>query len=231
VGDDDLVETESGATRIDNLRVLGGELHYHDQRFPLAPGSVHDAGTVADGDGEDANAVHARQHYELVHWRRADSDLNYRRFFAVNTLAAIRVEEPEWFEKSHAEIGRWFDDGLVDGLRVDHPDGLRDPAKYLDDLAALTGGAYVLVEKITEPGEALPRSWATAGTTGYDAMALVDRVLVDPAGEAPLDALETRLRGAAVDWPTMIHGTKREVADGILRSEVRRISREVLHVL
>ncbi|WP_238993383.1 malto-oligosyltrehalose synthase [Nocardioides caldifontis] len=220
IGDDDLLPDG----RIDNLRVLAGELHYHDNRFPLAPGTVHDP-------GEDANHVHARQHYELVSWRDADHDLNYRRFFAVNTLVAIRVEDHEWFERSHAEIRRWFDEGLVDGLRVDHPDGLRDPGKYLDDLAELTKGSYVLVEKILEPGEVLPRTWATAGTTGYDAMATVDRLFVDPAGEEPLDALEARLRGAAVDWHAMTHGTKREVADGILHSEVRRITRELLAVL
>src|SRR4051794_10158688 len=221
VGDDDLVPDPTGAgghPRIDNLRVLGGELHYHDNRFPLAPGT-------AERPDEDPNEVHARQHYELVGWRRADTDLNYRRFFAVNTLVAIRVEDPEWFSKSHEEIGRWFDEGLVDGLRVDHPDGLRDPAKYLDDLADLTKDSYVLVEKILEPGEELPRSWATAGTTGYDAMAQIDRVFVDPAGEQPLDALETRLRGGPVAWDELIHGTKREVADGILQSEVRRITR------
>ena len=220
IGDDDLLEDG----RIDNLRVLGGELHYHDNRFPIAAGTAH-------GPDEDANAVHARQHYELVSWRRADSDLNYRRFFAINTLVAIRVEDHEWFSKSHAEIKRWFDEGLVDGLRVDHPDGLRDPGKYLEDLAALTKDSYVLVEKILEPGEELPHSWATAGTTGYDAMALIDRVLVDPAGEAPLGELEDRLRGTPVDWASMIHGTKRDVADGILHSEVRRISRELLLTL
>ncbi len=226
VGDDDLVEDPAtGQVRIANLRVLAGELHYHDQRFPLAPGTA-DLGPDADPD-----AVHARQHYELVGWRRADQELNYRRFFAVNTLAAIRVEEPEWFAASHEEIGRWFTEGWVDGLRVDHPDGLRDPAKYLEDLAGLTGHAYVLVEKILEPGEELPRSWATAGTTGYDALALVDRVLVDPAGEKPLDELEAELRGAPVDWPTLIHDTKRAVADGILGSETRRIAREALAVL
>ena len=86
------------------------------------------------------------------------------------------------FADSHVEIKRWFDEGLVDGLRVDHPDGLRDPKGYLDDLARLTGGAYVLVEKILEPGETLPTSWATAGTTGYDALAELDRVLTDPPG-------------------------------------------------
>jgi (1->4)-alpha-D-glucan 1-alpha-D-glucosylmutase len=199
------------------LRVEDGELRYFDHRFPIAPGT-------GDGTPEE---VHARQHYELVHWRRADADLNYRRFFAVNTLAGVRVEVPDVLADTHVEIKRWFDEELVDGLRVDHPDGLRDPKGYLEDLADLTGGAYVLVEKILEAGEHLPTSWATSGTTGYDAMAAIDRVLTDPAGRAPLDDLETRLRGEAVDWHDLIHGTKRAVADGILGSEVRRIVREV----
>ncbi len=224
VGTDDVGESSTGVARIDGLRVVGGELHYRDHRFPLAPGTLHTP-------DDDPDVVHARQHYELADWRRADAELNYRRFFAVNTLAAIRVEDPEWFGRSHAEIRRWFDEGLVDGLRVDHPDGLRDPERYLDELAVLTGGAYVLVEKILEPGEQLPGSWATVGTTGYDAAALVDRVLVDPAGERPLDALERRLRGGDVDWPALTHDTKRAVADGILQAEVRRIARELADVL
>jgi (1->4)-alpha-D-glucan 1-alpha-D-glucosylmutase len=200
------------------LRVEDGELRYFDHRFPIAPGT---------GDGTP-DEVHARQHYELVHWSRADHDLNYRRFFAVNTLAGVRVEEPDVLADTHVEIKRWFDEELVDGLRVDHPDGLRDPRGYLDDLADVTGGAYVLVEKILEAGEHLPASWATSGTTGYDALAGIDRVLTDPSGQAPLDDLESRLRGAAVDWHAMIHDTKRAVADGILGAEVRRIVREVV---
>ncbi|HYF73007.1 MAG TPA: malto-oligosyltrehalose synthase [Nocardioides sp.] len=194
-----------------SIRVEDGEVRYHEMRFPLAPGT----------------STHDEQHYRLVNWREADASLNYRRFFAVNTLAGVRVEDAEVFDRSHVEIRRWFDEGLVDGLRVDHPDGLRDPQGYLDDLAALTGGAYILVEKILEPGESLPSSWATQGTTGYDALALIDRVLTDPAGQAPLDDLEARLRGGRVDWAEMIRGTKRAVADGILQSEVRRIVREI----
>ena len=186
-------------------------MRYHDHAYPLAPGTT----TLEE------------QHYELVSWRLADHGLNYRRFFAVNTLAGIRVEDRAVFDASHVEIGRWFDEGLVDGLRVDHPDGLRDPASYLDDLAQLTGGAYVLVEKILEPGEALEPEWATAGTTGYDVLGLVDRVLTDPAGQGPLTALDARLRGAPVDWHELIHDTKRAVADGILGSEVRRVVREL----
>ncbi len=192
--------------------VAEGVVRYHDHVFPLAPGTT----TLAE------------QHYELVHWTVADTGLNYRRFFAVNTLAGVRVEDQRVFDASHVEIKRWFDEGLVDGLRVDHPDGLRDPAAYLDDLRDLTGGAYVLVEKILEPGEQLESSWATAGTTGYDVLGLVDRVLTDPAGQAPLTDLETRLRGSLLDWHDLIHDTKRAVADGILGSEVRRVVREVV---
>jgi len=199
------------------LTVDGDRLRYYDHAFPIAPGT---------GAGSPTE-VHDRQHYRLVSWREADAGLNYRRFFAVNTLAAVKVEDRAVFDATHVEIKRWFDEGLVDGLRVDHPDGLREPGRYLDDLAELTGGAYVLVEKILEPGEELPTSWATAGTTGYDALAHVDRVLTDPGGQAALDELETRLRGAPVDWHQLIHDTKRAVADGILSSEVRRIVREL----
>ncbi len=219
LGDDDLAHDGT----IDHLVVEAGQLRYHDHAFPLAPGTADDM----DELGLTAQDVHGRQHYELVSWRTADAGLNYRRFFAVNTLAAIRVEDREWFDRSHDEIGRWFSEGLVDGLRVDHPDGLRDPEGYLRDLAELTGDAYVLVEKILEPGEELPREWATAGTTGYDAMALIDRILTDPTAADALGALDERLRGGPVDWAAMVHDNKRAVADGILRSEVLRIGREL----
>jgi (1->4)-alpha-D-glucan 1-alpha-D-glucosylmutase len=206
---------------LDKLEVKDGELRYYDHRFPLAPG------TYADGDSPQD--VHGRQHYQLMDWRRADAELNYRRFFAVTTLAGIRVEDRWVFDQAHAEVKRWFDDGLVDGLRVDHPDGLADPAGYLRWLKEASGGAYVLVEKILEPGEELPGDFACEGTTGYDALADVDRVLVDPAGQQGLDQLDAALRGtgAPADYAQMIRGTKRMIADGILRSEVLRLARLV----
>jgi (1->4)-alpha-D-glucan 1-alpha-D-glucosylmutase len=193
-------------------------LRYYDNAFPVAPGTL----------GGTAQEVHARQHYELASWRRADAELNYRRFFAVTTLAGIRVELPEVFDASHAEVRRWVDRGWVDGLRIDHPDGLRDPEGYLDRLAELTGGRYVLVEKILEGDEQLPPAWKTAGTTGYDALGILDRLFVDPAGQEDLDRLDTDLRGGLrVDWPRMLRSTKRAVADGILRAEVLRLARLV----
>jgi (1->4)-alpha-D-glucan 1-alpha-D-glucosylmutase len=199
------------------LKVMDGELRYYDHRFPIAPGT--EQGTPQD--------VHARQHYELIDWRRADSDLNHRRFFAINTLAGLRVEDPAVFGATHELVLRLVADGAVDGLRIDHPDGLADPKGYLDRLAEASGGRWTVVEKILEPGEELPESWATAGTTGYDALAEVDDVLVDPDGGPALTALDTELSGRAVDYAQLVHDCKREVTDGMLGSEVARLVRVI----
>ncbi|MCW2696939.1 MAG: treY [Modestobacter sp.] len=195
------------------------ELHYYDNRFPVAPGTAQ--------AGDDPVAVHARQHYELVDWRRADAELNYRRFFAINTLAGLRAEDPAVFAATHELVVALVESGAVDALRIDHPDGLADPQGYLARLAGATGGRWTVVEKILEPGEQLPGSWAAAGTTGYDALAEVDGVLVDPAGEPALTALDTELAGREVDYAQLVHDCKREVTDGILGSEVARLARIV----
>ncbi|MBA2389312.1 MAG: malto-oligosyltrehalose synthase [Geodermatophilaceae bacterium] len=204
---------------LDDLQVEFGELRYHDHRYPLA----------ADGDTEGGTPqeVHERQRYELMSWRRADTDLNYRRFFAINDLAAVRVEQPAVFDAVHALVLGWVESGAVAGLRVDHPDGLADPGGYLKRLAEAAPQAWLVVEKILHPGEVLPTSWPVAGTTGYDALNEVGGVFVDPAGEEVLTALDTELSGQPVDFLTMIRECKRAVADGILHSEVRRLARLV----
>jgi (1->4)-alpha-D-glucan 1-alpha-D-glucosylmutase len=205
------------ADDVEELEVVDGELRYYDNRFPIAPGT---------GEGTPQE-VHDRQHYELVDWRRADSDLNYRRFFAINTLAGLRVEDPAVFDATHELVLRMVAGGAVDGLRIDHPDGLADPKGYLDRLAEASGGRWTVVEKILEPGEDLPESWRCAGTTGYDALAEVDGVLVDPAGEGALTALDTELSGGPVDYARLVHDCKREVTDGSLGSEVARLVRVI----
>ena len=199
------------------LELVDGELRYYDNRYPIAPGT----------DGGTPQEVHDRQHYELVDWHRADDDLNYRRFFSINTLAGLRVEDPAVFDATHALVLELVADGSVDGLRIDHPDGLARPGDYLDRLARSSGSPWTVVEKILEPGEELPAGWATAGTTGYDALAEVDQVLVDRAGEPALTALDTELSGRAVDYAQLVHDCKREVTDGILGSEVARLQRLV----
>ncbi len=217
-----------------DLRVdTGGEpvLRYHDHVLPLADGSIDG---ITDPDAQ-LREILDRQHYELRFWRDEAAELNYRRFFAVTTLAGVRVELPDVFDRAHAEVLRWVREGLADGLRVDHPDGLTDPGAYLDRLAAATGGVPVWVEKILEHAatphpEALQPSWATVGTTGYDTMAEIDRVLIDPDGEGGLTAIDTLLRARtglppAHAWADLIHDTKRAIADTIQRAEVRRLVR------
>ncbi|GAA5030142.1 malto-oligosyltrehalose synthase [Microbacterium fluvii] len=211
-----------------------GVVRYFEHELPLAEGTG--AGTVAE--------VLSAQHWGLLFWRDGDARLNYRRFFTVTSLAGVRVEVPWVFDETHAEILGWVRDGLVDGLRIDHPDGLADPGGYLDRLdgalrSALRGRRepYVVVEKIlehaaTDHPEALPGWWATDGTTGYDALAEIDRVLVDPAGERALTELDARLRAetglAPVQpWLDEAHDTKRAVADTALAAEVARLVREL----
>jgi (1->4)-alpha-D-glucan 1-alpha-D-glucosylmutase len=205
-----------------------GVVRFYDEHvLPLAPTSFPD-GTARLDEPSVITDVLARQNWEAIFWRREAAELNYRRFFAVTTLAGVRVEIPWVFEESHVEVLRWVREGIADGLRVDHPDGLVDPGGYLERLAAETGGAYVLVEKILEHGEELPAWWETDGTTGYDALGEIDRVLIDPAGEAGLSALDAQLRdGDAREYPDLIHDTKRMIADSIQAAEIARLVREL----
>ncbi|KAA9107888.1 malto-oligosyltrehalose synthase [Microbacterium rhizomatis] len=201
-----------------------GVLRYFEHVLPLAPGSVPAGAELSDI--ATVRAIVQAQHWEPIFWRREAAELNYRRFFAVTTLAGVRVEVPWVFDETHVEVLRWVRDGIADGLRIDHPDGLLDPGGYLERLAAATGGAYVLVEKILEHGEELPGWWQTDGTTGYDALAEFDRVLIDPAGEARLGVLDAALRGgAAPDYHEVIHDTKRMIADTIQGAEIARLVR------
>ena len=197
------------------LTVADGELRYFEHRFPLAPGTWT--------EGDDPEAVHARQHYELVHHSRGNAELNYRRFFAVTTLAGVRVEDPAVLEATHALVPSWVESGVT-GLRIDHPDGLVDPAEYLDRLRALAPDAWITVEKILEAGEELPKSWPVAGTTGYDAMREVNGVFVDPDREPELTALYTRLTGDERTIAEHVEQGKRMVVETLLPAEVRRMA-------
>ncbi|GAA1889195.1 malto-oligosyltrehalose synthase [Asanoa iriomotensis] len=198
---------------LDALKVEDGELRYYEHRYPIAPGTG--AGT--------AREVHARQHYELVGWRRGDSELNYRRFFAVSDLAGLRVEDPAVFDATHAEVLRWVAAGDVDGIRVDHPDGLRDPVGYLARLRAAAPSSWLVVEKILEHGEELP-AWPVDGTTGYDALREACGVFVDPAGEQAFTALDASLTGVEVSWPELTHACKLEAAHRMFPAELRRLA-------
>lgn len=161
---------------IGRLRVDGDVLRYGEQEFPLRAGTAHlDLPELLDA-----------QHYRLGWWRLARTELNYRRFFTISDLIGVRVEDPDVFAASHAKILELVRDGVVDGLRIDHPDGLADPAGYLEQLSVASGGVWTVVEKILTGPEPLPAGWAVAGTTGYDALHRIDGLFVDPAGAAAL---------------------------------------------
>ncbi len=159
-------------------------------------------------------------HYKLIHWRTANTELNWRRFFDVTSLIGIRQEDPAVFQASHQLLLRLIDEGLIDGLRVDHPDGLADPRGYFDRLADATGDRWVVAEKILERSERLPSDWRCAGTTGYDALALVDGLFIDPAGAPALTALV-----AEPTFAQVAHQAKHEVTERLFPAEVARLTR------
>ena len=181
--------------------------------------------------GSRCAASSSSQHYRLTDWRDAATELNWRRFFDIATLIGIRVEDPAVFDATHEVIVGLVAEGLVDGLRVDHPDGLADPRGYLDRLAAATGGGWVAVEKILAADEALPSDWACAGTTGYDALRLVGGLFLDAAGGDALGAEYARLYdgpaegGPAKRFADVAAEAKREIANGSLAAEVIRLTR------
>jgi (1->4)-alpha-D-glucan 1-alpha-D-glucosylmutase len=179
------------------------------------------AETSADADALDQ--LLERQNYRLAFWRTAGEELDYRRFFDITTLVGLRTEDELVFADTHALLLRWVRDGQLDGLRVDHPDGLRDPEGYLRRLADATDNAWVVVEKILEPGEQLRPSWPVAGTTGYDFLNLLGGLFVDPAGEAPLTALVTDLTGDEVDWAATVRSKKELVLREVLAADVHRL--------
>src|SRR3984957_3711572 len=217
------LETVLGDLRVEPDGGPDGEptLRYYDHVLPLRPGT----------SGLPMAALLEAQHYLLAWWRDAATALNWRRFFTVTSLIGIRVEAQAVFDATHEVIVRLVAEGLVDGLRIDHPDGLADPRGYLARLASATDGAWVAVEKILEADETLPVDWACAGTTGYDGLKLIDGLFVDPRGGAPLTAEYARFTRGAGDDPVPLRfadvaeAAKREVATGALAAEVTRLAR------
>ncbi|KRE43541.1 malto-oligosyltrehalose synthase [Knoellia sp. Soil729] len=189
-------------------------LRYYDHEYPVAAGTEHLP--LAD--------LVAAQHYRLANWRAGADELNYRRFFDVTSLLAVRVEDPEVFDATHELLLSLFHEGAIDGFRIDHPDGLADPQGYLDRLAEATGGAWVVAEKILEGEEQLPESWRCAGTTGYDTLLRVQQALTSSAGDEVLDRLwaEHAAQGRA-SLDDVVTESKELVVATVQAAEVNRL--------
>lgn len=213
--------TEEVPVGEDGAVVTETVLRYYDHVLPVRAGTE---------DLPMAELVD-RQWYRLAYWRVADEELNYRRFFDVDTLAAVRVEDPDVFEATHRVLLDLFAEGVLDGFRIDHPDGLADPRGYLRRLAEARGPQgqrpYVVVEKILEGEEQLPADWPCDGTTGYDTLRRISGVLVNPSAEAPLTLLHAEVgtsSGASVgDYHELVDTAKHEVVQGGQYAEVHRL--------
>jgi (1->4)-alpha-D-glucan 1-alpha-D-glucosylmutase len=213
------------AENLENLTIVerGGhqELAYFDHRFPIA------AGTATLPLAELVEA----QHYRLADWRSASTELNYRRFCDITSLIGLRVEDPAVFNASHRVLLDSVARGRTDGLRIDHPDGLANPAGYLADLAGAAdaasdrGPTWVVVEKVLAEGEPLPPDWQAAGTTGYETLTVINGLLVDPAGEEPLSRLYTELTGETADFALVADAGRRLIAREVLATELARLTR------
>ncbi|MET8769961.1 malto-oligosyltrehalose synthase [Streptomyces sp. NPDC004658] len=202
-----------------HLVVDGDVLRYHDHAFPLRPGTEH----LPLPQLLDA------QWYRPVWWRLARTELNYRRFFSISELIGVRVEDPEVFDATHATVLRLLGEGVFDGLRIDHPDGLADPDGYLARLHEATGGRWTVVEKILADGEHLPASWPVAGTTGYDALRHVDGLFTDRTGAYELLGRYRAFAAPQTDrggnWEATVRRAAYKVLTHELATETDRLTR------
>ncbi|HLZ95787.1 MAG TPA: malto-oligosyltrehalose synthase [Candidatus Dormibacteraeota bacterium] len=214
---------EQGAITIET----GGEplVRYRDQAFPLSPESI---------DGQDLDAVRGdldafdslllRQHYRLAYWRSAQEELNYRRFFTIDTLIGLRVEIDQVLENSHRVIFDLVAGGSVEGLRVDHVDGLRAPEAYLRAVRRHAPDAYLVVEKILEHDEVMPAQFPVHGTTGYDFISHVEGLFVESANEEAMTALYHAFTGEPQRYSDVVRACKQDIMQGELSPDLERLT-------
>lgn len=214
-------ELAAGTLSVELLEIPGREsagqvpvLRYHERVFPVRAGTAH----------LPLPELVASQHYRLAHWSVADREVNYRRFFDVDALIGLRVEDRAVFDATHALLLELFHAGHIDGFRIDHPDGLADPRGYLRWLSEETGGAWIVAEKILEGTESLPTDWPIAGTTGYDSQWQINALHVDPAGAEPLRQVQRKVTGRNLTLDQEVEGGKRMVAGSALAAEVNRLA-------
>jgi (1->4)-alpha-D-glucan 1-alpha-D-glucosylmutase len=231
LGDELDAVIERGEIDID---VRNSEAVYFETRLPLAAGSVGAERQALRGP-DHAGAVRRileRQHYELAFWRTAAQRMNYRRFFDITDLAAVRVEQADVFDATHSLIRTLAADGVITGLRIDHIDGLRDPAGYLRMLRRRVRGpggepVYTIVEKILERDERLPADWACEGTSGYEFLDLATGMLIHGDGYRQLEEFWQRLAGSSMEFGELVRDKKLLVMERLFGSEVQALARSL----
>lgn len=226
------VELSSGTARVT----------YFSHSLPVDPATLPAELQLAQLDATEAGEITRRyagpaarerlralldlQHYQLVHWRRGSDEINYRRFFEVNDLAAVRVEDEAVFRETHAYLLQLVRDGVVDGLRVDHVDGLLDPLQYLVRLrAAVRADTPIFVEKILAPDESLRPNWPIQGTTGYEFLNALEDMFIDASGYDTIERTYRSLRRLGrTTFRDIARTAKADVLQSALRADVARVA-------
>ncbi len=219
-----LTEPAAVAERQRDKKILRARLAELCEASPETAAAVDAEIEALNHDAGALDTLLSRQNYRLSYWRTGAEELSYRRFFNIETLAGLRVEDEAVFADTHRLILGLVSAGTLDGLRVDHVDGLADPEGYLCRLRDAAAGVYVVVEKILGADEELPGSWPVAGTSGYDFLNRVNQLFVDPANEAAMRAGYARFTGHAESYAEVVHAAKLQIMREELAAEAERLT-------
>jgi (1->4)-alpha-D-glucan 1-alpha-D-glucosylmutase len=203
------------------FRIENGQpiLQYCEQKLPIAAGAEHLA-------VESIDRIISRQHYRLAYWRKAADSINYRRFFDISDLVGLRAERDDVFQATHAYVLKLVDEGKVTGLRIDHIDGLLDPARYLERLPE----TYVVLEKILAGSERLPRDWRTQGTTGYDFLNFVNGAFMDREGFRKLQRIYSDFTGSQKNLTEVLRECKRQIMRDLFAGELNALVHRLMEL-
>ena len=218
---------------------------YHGRRIPISRSSCaiiweETAQRVRNAIPENYNGIPGqpasfnrlrdlleRQHYRLAFWRTGSQEINYRRFFDISELISLRMELPEVFDETHRLLSTFVKEQQVTGLRIDHPDGLRNPKQYLCRLQKDYGPVYVVVEKILTDDETLPEDWPADGTTGYDFLNRLNSLFVNHANKTTFDRIYSEFSGCDCDFREMVYGAKKRILQTSFPSELNALTRRL----
>ncbi|MGA9669430.1 MAG: malto-oligosyltrehalose synthase [Terracidiphilus sp.] len=220
----DSTDSEVAMARHRDKTVIYGLLNRLCAEDPSVVAAIARAVDELNTDFDALDQMLNQQQYRLAHWRTADHELGYRRFFDVNTLIGLRMERGHVFEATHRRILEWLTNGTLDGVRVDHPDGLRDPEQYFKRLRSHAPDAWIIGEKILAPGEFLRASWPVEGTSGYDFLNVCNRLLTYGDGLDVLTEIYRDFTNETIDFETLVHEKKLNVELTALGSDVNRLT-------
>jgi (1->4)-alpha-D-glucan 1-alpha-D-glucosylmutase len=191
--------------------------------------AIDEVVAAINADPDELDRLLSNQNYRLAYWRIGGQELDYRRFFDITTLAGLRTERLQVFRAVHERVLEWLRDGILDGVRVDHPDGLRRPAEYFDRLRHAAPAAWIVAEKILMPGETFP-PWPIDGTTGYDVIHEVGGVFVNPGAEAPFTDLWTAFTGDERSFHQVAYEARKDILRDVLAADLHRLANVFVQV-